>query len=255
MRRRKGIVVACSFFILSISGGIVKSSPVRDTVRVLFVGNSYTYYNNLIQMVSLISDSLETKLICTKSTVGGTNLGEHWNEQKGLRSRTLVGNGNYNIVVLQDHSLRPIEAPDSLVYFGSLFCDLIKKRGARPFIYNTWAREKTPSSQKQINDGYMQLAAKCGAARVPVGDCWQKVIERSPSASLYVSDGSHPSNLGTFIAALCFVKAITGKLPSSLPSVFTYYDKDGETFRIMQLGKEEMALCMDVVNGIINQAL
>jgi len=92
MRRRKGIVVACSFFILSISGGIVKASPVRDTVRVLFVGNSYTYYNNLIQMVSLISDSLETKLICTKSTVGGTNLGEHWNEQKGLRSRTLVGN-------------------------------------------------------------------------------------------------------------------------------------------------------------------
>ncbi|MFM1858060.1 MAG: hypothetical protein RLZ05_1120 [Bacteroidota bacterium] len=255
MRRCKGFVVGCCLFVLSFSGGIVIASPVRDTVRVLFVGNSYTYYNNLIQMVSLISDSLETKLICTKSTVGGTNLGEHWNEQKGLQSRTLIEKGHYNIVVLQDHSMRPIEAPDSLVYFGSLFCDLIKKRGARPFIYNTWSREKTPSTQKQINEGYKELASKCSAARVPVGDCWQKVLERLPNASLYISDGSHPSNLGTFIAALCFVKAITGKLPSSLPSVFNYYDKDGETFRIMQVGKEEMALCMDVVNGIINQAL
>ena len=33
----------------------------RDTLRVLFVGNSYIYYNNLIQMVSLLSDSMETK--------------------------------------------------------------------------------------------------------------------------------------------------------------------------------------------------
>jgi hypothetical protein len=227
----------------------------RDTLRVLFVGNSYTYYNNLIQMVSLISESIDTKLICTKSTVGGTNLGEHWREEKGLRSKTLIQEGAYDIVVFHDHSLRPIEAPDSLLHYGSLICELIKSKKARPFLYNTWAREKNPASQEIINDSYERLSRQCGAARVRVGDSWQAYLKQSPKASLYSGDGSHPSNLGTFIAALCFVKAITGKLPDSLPTVFNYFDRDGETFRIMQVSKEEITLGISVVNGIIAQAL
>lgn len=229
--------------------------PVKDTLRVLFVGNSYTYYNNLIQMVSLISDSLDTKLICTKSTVGGTNLGEHWREEKGLRSKTMIQKGSYDIVVFHDHSLRPIEAPDSLLYYGGLLCELIKSKKARPFLYNTWAREKNPASQEIINDTYTRLSEQCGAARVRVGDSWQEYLKQSPKASLYSGDGSHPSNLGTFIAALCFVKAITGKLPDSIPTVFNYFDRDGETFRIMQVSKEEITLGISVVNGIIVQAL
>jgi len=204
-------------------------------------------------MVSLISDSLDTKLICTKSTVGGTNLGEHWNEQKGLKSKTLIQNGSYDIVVFQDHSMRPIEARDSLLYYGGLLCELIKSKKARPFIYNTWSREKTPETQGVINSAYSRLAKQCGASRVSVGDCWQELLKRSPQAVLYHSDGSHPSPLGTFLVALSFVKAITGKLPSNLPTVFNYFDKDGETFRIMQVSKEEIVLCKQVVNSIINQ--
>lgn len=234
---------------------VANASPVKDTLRVLFVGNSYTYYNNLIQMVSLISDSLDTKLICTKSTVGGTNLGEHWKEEKGLRSKTLIQQGGYDVVVFHDHSLRPIEAPDSLLYFGGLLCELIKSKQARPFIYNTWAREKNPELQPVINKAYAQLADQCGAARVKVGDCWQDFLKKMPQASLYSNDGSHPSNLGTFIAALCFVKSITGKLPASLPTVYNYFDRDGETFRIMQVSKEEIALGLSTVNSMIPQAL
>lgn len=238
--------------LLQMSTGFAKANSSRDTLRVLFVGNSYTYYNNLIQVVSLISDSLDTKLICTKSTVGGTNLGEHWNEQKGLLSKSLIRNGHYNIVVLQDHSMRPIEAPDSLLFYGQLFCHLINDKGAKPFIYNTWSREKTPETQPIINESYSKLSATCNAVRVRVGDCWQEYLKRSPNSNLYFSDGSHPSNLGTFIAALCFVKAILGRLPQNLPSVFNYFDKDGETFRIMQITKEEMSLSLEVVNKLIN---
>ena len=60
----------------------VNANSNRDTLRVLFVGNSYIYYNNLPQMVSLISDSLNTKLICKKSTYGGSTLGDHWNSRR-----------------------------------------------------------------------------------------------------------------------------------------------------------------------------
>ena len=109
--------------------------------------------------------------------------------------------------------------------------------------------------QPVINRSYAQLTDQCGAARVKVGDCWQEFLKKMPQAALYSSDGSHPSNLGTFIAALCFVKSIIGKLPASLPTVYNYFDRDGETFRIMQVSKEEIALGLSTINSLIPQAL
>lgn len=236
-----GVVILCF--------GSYSKATERDTLKVLFVGNSYTYYNNLIQMVSLISDSVDTKLICTKSTVGGTRLREHWNEEKGLKSKSLIENGKYDIVVFQDHSLGAIEQPDSLLYFGNKFCSLIKSIGAKPFLYNTWSRKTTPQTQPIIDKVYQQLAYSCGATLVKVGDYWQEAIKRSPDIEMYNVDGSHPSHLGTFMAALAFVKSITGQLPERLPTVYNYYDKDGETFRIMQVSPEEIKLFKEIVTS------
>jgi hypothetical protein len=62
----------------------------KDTVRVLLVGNSYIYYNNLAQMIGLISDSLDTKIICKKSTIGAATLGQHWNNERGLKTKKII---------------------------------------------------------------------------------------------------------------------------------------------------------------------
>lgn len=75
----------------------------KDTVRVLFVGNSYVYYNNLSQMIGLITDSMNTKIICKKSTVGGANLGEHWKGLRGLKSKELIATNKFDIVVVQEN--------------------------------------------------------------------------------------------------------------------------------------------------------
>ena len=98
----------------------------RDTLRVLFVGNSYIYYNNLPQMVSLLTDSLNTKLICKKSTFGGATLGDHWNSRKGLRTREILAKENIRDVDLQGVSITISEvrsSPDlkhALVYAAPL---------------------------------------------------------------------------------------------------------------------------------------
>ena len=62
----------------------------KDTVRVLLVGNSYIYYNNLAQMIGLITDSLNTKIICKKSTIGAATLGQHWNSERGLKTKKII---------------------------------------------------------------------------------------------------------------------------------------------------------------------
>jgi hypothetical protein len=223
----------------------------KDTVRVLFVGNSYVYYNNLAQMIGLITDSMDTKIICKKSTVGAATLGQHWNNARGLKSKQLIATNKFDIVVIQDNSMWPLEHKDSLLINGGLFCKYIREHGAKPYLYNTWAREKTPETQSSINEVYNDLAKSETAVNVPVGSSWDLARKTFPSMKLFSEDGSHPSAVGSFLIALNFIKKITGSLPKKYATVYNYFDKDGETFRIMQLTDSEIQSCVSIVNTVI----
>ena len=97
-------------------------------------------------MISIISDNTKTKLITKKSTLGGAKLSEHWRGERGLTTKEMIKSGKYDIVVLQDYSLGPVEVPDSVKKYMGLFCKLIRQTGAKPYLYLTWAREKSPQT-------------------------------------------------------------------------------------------------------------
>jgi hypothetical protein len=223
----------------------------KDTVRVLLVGNSYIYYNNLAQMIGLITDSLDTKIICKKSTIGAATLGQHWNSERGLNTKKIIANNKFDIVVIQDNSMWPLEHKDSLLLYGNLFCQYIRANGAKPYLYNTWAREKTPQTQSKINEAYSELAKAQSAVNVEVGSSFELARKTIPTMNLFHPDGSHPSAVGTFLIALSFIKKITGTLPKKYATVYNYFDKDGETFRIMQLTDAEIESCVSIVNSVI----
>lgn len=223
----------------------------KDTVRVLLVGNSYIYYNNLAQMIGLITDSLDTKIICKKSTIGAATLGQHWNSERGLKTKKIIANNKFDIVVIQDNSMWPLEHKDSLLLYGNLFCQYIRANGAKPYLYNTWAREKTPQTQSKINEAYSKLAKAQSAVNVEVGSSFDLARKTIPTMNLFHPDGSHPSAVGTFLIALTFIKKITGTLPKKYATVYNYFDKDGETFRIMQLTDAEIESCVSIVNSVI----
>ncbi len=250
MNNMKGIKVATVLLFFIFSNQLFAFEK-KDTVRVLFVGNSYVYYNNLAQMIGLITDSMDTKVICKKSTVGAATLGQHWNNARGLQSKQIIATNKFDIVVIQDNSMWPLEHKDSLLTYGRLFCNYIRANGAKPYLYNTWAREKTPQTQSSINAAYSELAAAENAINVPVGSSFDLVRKTIPTMNLFHPDGSHPSALGTFLIALSFIKKITGTLPKKYATVYNYFDKDGETFRIMQLTDAEIESCVSIVNSVI----
>ncbi|MBL0882314.1 MAG: hypothetical protein IBJ16_03015 [Chitinophagaceae bacterium] len=237
--------------LLLYTASAIEAAEKKDTTRVLFVGNSYVYYNNLIQMIGLITDSMHQKIICRKSVIGGATLGEHWNGLRGLKSKEAITEGKYQIVVIQDNSMWPIQHKDSLLLYGQAFAKLIKQSGSSTYLYNTWSRKNTPETQDIINAAYEELATKTGAIRVPIGACWAKARAEKPDMELFHTDGSHPSALGTFMIALGFVKSITGTLPKNYAKVYNYWDKDGESFRIMQLTDAEISFCTQIVNAVI----
>lgn len=212
--------------------------------RILFVGNSYTYQWNLPQQVAAMSGD---ELYIRQSTAGGVNWGQHWRGEKGLTTLDKIENGNFDIVILQNHSLRTIEAPDSIMIYGKKLAQKIRQSGADPMLYMTWAREWNPLMIETIDKVYHELGEEINALVVPVGRIWNDIRSLRPDIDLYQSDGSHQTPAGMYIAACAFYSALTGKTPVGLASRLTMKDANGEAVYLNIQSAQDAQFFQEVV--------
>jgi len=215
----------------------------QKEMKVLFVGNSYTYGYNLPHIVSIMSAECSTKLITRKSVIGGASLQEHWWGSRELETKKIIAEGDFDLVVLQDFSMSGINTPDSTLKYVKLFSEYNSQYGAKTCLFNTWAREKVPQFQEEIDDMYIKASHQNDALRVPVGSAWALAMELRPAVDLFTSDGSHPNELGTLLTASMFVKVLTGELPERLPTLYRIEDANGETVRLMNHNPEDAEFC------------
>jgi hypothetical protein len=225
------------------SGSGDTSPPIP--LELLFVGNSYTYYNDLDQLVASFATSLPGAPIVTASRVasGGYRLPQH--EADAAREATplaaFLGAGPYpawTFVVLQDQSQIPgfpesqPERIDSIAAAVALAARA-HEHGATTLLFQTWGRRNGDASNPDrfpdfvtmnnlLAEGYTQMEQAIRAAghpvrRVPVGAAFAAIREGDLAAGkdpldsaslfsrLFVADGSHPSLEGSYLAAATFV--------------------------------------------------
>jgi hypothetical protein len=243
------VVIFTIFSLISLKQSCIAQDR-KDTLNILFVGNSYTYFENLPQIISIISEGTKVKLVTKKSTAGGAKLSQHWRSDIGLKTKETIRNGNFDIVVLQEQSMGTILEPDSVLKYTKLFCDYIKKFGSKPYLYLTWAREKVPQYQEIINKVQLQAATENDVKIVPVGKAWALAKQLRPDIELYVIDGSHPTNIGTFLTACVFVSTIVNELPTKLKSEYTINDLNGESVQLMYIDPDDAIFCRLVAEQI-----
>lgn len=242
--------ISCLLFATFLySAGQAQQTPEK----VLFVGNSYTYFWNLPQHVALMAESKNIKMSTRQSTAGGANLGQHWRGEKELNSVSIIKEGAFDAIILQDHSMRAIQHPDSLLYFGTLMAQLIKEKHARPYVYMTWAREWDPFMQKTITEQYQKLAEKIHAEVVPVGLAWERSRQLRPDLNLYDPDGSHPSTIGTYLSACVFFGILTHQSPVGLDHRLISKDINGEKLYVNIQSKEDALFLQKVAASVINE--
>jgi len=223
--------------------GITQELHKKD---VLFVGNSYTYFWNLPQTIEAMALSKGKFFQVKQSTNGGVNLGQHWRGERDLSTRKIIRNHQYGAVILQDHSRRAIEAPDSLHIYATKLAQEIQKKDGKVYLYMTWAREWDPYMQTEITKQYSLLANEIGATLVPVGLAWQRARTLRPGFPLYDADGSHPSPLGTYLTACMFYGALTGDSPVGLPNRLMREDEDGEKLYLNIQSANDALFCQKV---------
>ncbi len=203
-----------------------------ETVNVLFIGNSYTYVNNLPEIFRLLSESGGKSVYTDSYTPGGYSFENHLRDSAALSKINL---DIWNYVVLQEQSQIP--TIDYLRYHsmypsGRALDSIIKSHNAATVFYMTWGRRyggqqciDTSCSpvfvdffhmQDSLKSAYCKLAQMLNSMVAPVGEAFRKAKQINPDIDLWENDNSHPSLKGSYLAACIFYAKIFGQSPAGL---------------------------------------
>jgi hypothetical protein len=236
MRKSNALLIAILLALACATGAAARGGT---PVRVLFVGNSYTYFNNLPEMFAKLAAAGQQSAETRMEAPGGWRLKDHW--EKG-EARKALADGKWDYVVLQDQSTlgvtlyvdgkARVSSDEVFRPAADKWAAEIEKSGAKPVFYLTWAREASPEDQDALTYAYSSAAKTAGAIVSPVGLAWQRVRKQRPDIGLFADDGSHPSPAGTYLAACTFFAVVFDKDPTGLPASVTGHPVDLETEKV-----------------------
>jgi len=196
----------------------------RVPIRVLFIGNSATYVNNLPDMLEGLAKSTTGSPLILAEMVAkpAATLQQHWEEGQAVAK---IRQRSWDYVVLQEQTSLgftlidgqiSINDPRFFHTYARLFDREIKEAGAHTVFMLTWARKSLPEQQAALNTAHSKIADELGATLIPVGPAWQALSQQRPDLNLYMEDGGHPSPAGSYLAACLFYATLLGKSPLGL---------------------------------------
>jgi hypothetical protein len=191
---------------------------VDAPTKILFIGNSFTYFNQGIDfhLGELAASATPPVVleIASRTTPNQTLMGHYQDES----THEALAQRQWDVVVLQGASYETIdpEDRDRFVAFAGQLDAKIASTGARTALFMTWPFRFRPGMAAIIADTYTRTGNELGALVVPAGLAWGAAQAMDESVGLY-SDLRHPSLQGTYLATCVFYAALTGESPVGLP--------------------------------------
>lgn len=181
--------------------------------RVLFVGNSLTYFNDLPSMVQTLANSAGLEWEVHSVTIGGASLDDHIQEGTAVR---LLADEHWDFVVLQQGPSTLADSRINLRQGVASFRPLVEQAGARLAMYevwpdSTWSADRFVSDFDRVRDSYALAARDVNGLFLPAGEAWRTAWSAYPRFQFYGPDAFHPSPEGSYLAALTIVAGLSGK--------------------------------------------
>ena len=219
----------------------LEPSLPRAPGRLLFVGNSLTYTNDLPRTLADMARSTGDTILVSAVAAPDFALVDHLRD--GGASRAIALGGWSHVVLQQGPSSTPINR-DSLIALTKLFAERIRAVGARPALYSVWPALENRATFARAIESYRLASESVDGLYLPVAAAWQRVLDGDATIPLYAADGLHPTPLGTYLAALVLYERIIGRDARLLgPRVVVNgvpIDVDVATVRLLQRTAHEV---------------
>lgn len=193
--------------------------------HILFIGNSYLYYNdslhNHIERMAIAGGLFkEPDLEFKSATIGGAALFDH-NIDHLLDPKNLRVDQPFEVVIMQGGSAAPLSEGRRKRFSetAELYAKKVRAAGGEPVLYMTHAYvpphpRARPDMIREIASLYVGTGNKIDALVIPVGLAFEEAYRRRPGIKLHTSfDGTHPSMLGTYLAACTVFASLYGVSP------------------------------------------
>jgi hypothetical protein len=121
----------------------------------------------------------------------------------------------FEAVVVMDCSQCPIHPQLKATFeeYAKKQSDIVRKHGARPIFFMSWAYKDRPEMTAQLAEAYTLAANRNDALVIPAGLAFAKAVAKRPELELYQPDKRHPTLAGTYLAACASYAAVYGKSP------------------------------------------
>ena len=184
--------------------------------RILFIGNSLTYLNDLPGTVSQLAASVSERVEVLSVARPNFALIDHVDGKSNAVEVIQTGNWDY-VVLQQGPSSLPLSR-DTLVLATRLLDPYIKAAGGRSALLMVWPESARFDFFDEVRVSYQLAAQEVAGLFLPAGEAWLRAWAVDPQLQLYGPDGYHPSELGTYLAALVVFEGVTGHDARTLPA-------------------------------------
>lgn len=201
--------------------------------RILWIGNSYTYVNNLPEMFRLFALSAGDTVIVDSSAPGGYTFLAHTNNATTLQK---IAQPGWDYVVIQAQSQEPSFPPNqvlsqTLPYAAELDSLIhVANPCAQTVYYMTWGRKYGDAANcgnypplctfdgmtNRLRWGYKTMADATESLIAPAGIAWRNAWYADSTINLWSADFSHPAVAGTYLTAATFYSTIFNKPTENL---------------------------------------
>jgi len=203
------------------------TGPGPDDIKVLFVGNSLTYWNDMPDMFRRLAREAGKKVYVEDASEPAASLEDHTHFESTLRK---INKYNWDYVILQEGSARiafPSTQPELYPQYQALkefiwqcyplsevvlFLDWSPDDG----IMTTEGPLTFAEFQQLLHDGTRYLASQFGFMVAPIGWGWKQVYEERPDLVLIGSDTVHPSKAGSYLQACIYFATLFQESPVGL---------------------------------------
>jgi len=230
------------FFIFFISFGLAANNDTNlSNKNILFVGNSYLYYNDSLhnhvkRMAIERFPSYEEKFIYKSSTIGGARSWHH-NFKHLLESKNLGVNESFDLLILQGGSAEPLSKNSRVIFKNTVkeVNEIAKGYGTKLALYMTHAyvapdKRYEANMINKISSLYINAAKENNVKVIPVGIGFENAYKENPNIQLHNLDGTHPSLLGTYLAACIVYGVLYDDSPVGID--YNYFGKVSDQDRI-----------------------
>lgn len=197
----------------------------QETLKVLFLGNSYIFTNNLPNTLKEVAEA-EGKTIKVESIAqGGARFQTYANNPDILAQ---ISEGDYDVLIMQGQSQEvafpPAQFANEVYPYAQIIDNTFKASHpqGRVVYFMTWGYRYGDSYNcqfyppfcsfwtmgEELCNNYTMMANDFNSEIAPVGKAWQMSIATDSTIVLHSPDNSHPSMEGTLLSAYVFYNTL-----------------------------------------------